>query len=919
MTMRTSMDDRQLLDAYARNRSEPAFAELVKLHLDWVYSVALRHVGDPHLAEDVVQSVFVLLARKARDLGSGTQVGGWLFRTTRLVAGHARRAEQRRKIREATACTMSPDTTSPDTDAILWEQLAPHLDQAVAALSEADRSAILLRFYEKMPMRNIGEKMGVSEEAAKKRVSRAVEKLREFLDRRGVKLSGVALAAVLADKTVQTASAALGGTVVKISMAAASASSSMLLPQLARETLSAWRWAKLKLAAGLGVASLALVFVVVTACGLLTRHAARQSLAANSSPAADFGALVHTQAVNHLFAQTANSKTLAFRKTGTLIGSVLDDQGRPVPGATVWGGFCQQPYAQDTTDQSGQFALEKIAAPPLVTVIADGFAADQQGFDLTNMPGPLVFRLSPVPPLKVRLVDASGEGVAGVELFLQQWWGKAGTLGQYLPGRTDADGRLQWISPPKGELELSFCKSGYRYSRTNKFAADGELHTIMLRPVGTITGSVTEAETGTPVASFKLTIGHAQPWVPNDPVPMWDMHSQPGSDGSYKVVIEEEQVPYLRIEADGYETVEAEIRSTSWVEGISDFQLKRTSVTNSIRGIVLMPDGSAAAGVEVALCTANAGVMLDGIAFEPGAFGNVGRSQRNDYRRKTDEQGSFSFDPKPGAHTLVAVGPAGLGQVRCFDVSQPLEIRLQPWGRIEGNVRTRDGLWANRKVTWHRTGRLTGWMTLFYKSGGCSVRSDATGKFTLEHVPPGDGRVATDDGLGTAPIFSPSIQVNPGETAPVRIGGVGCPVLGKLVAPPGVEIRSWSDQVTLAQLHVEWDDYHVPKELTGSAIERWKLEFEDTDAGRAWFRDQYSYDFKVAADGSFTIPEVLPGKYRLFVNVGQGYLGSGPTATTSPPGDPQIAQTGMRVTVPDASGESGSSLDLGEIILNATH
>ena len=100
--MRTSMDDRQLLDAYARNRSEPAFAELVKLHLDWVYSVALRHVGDPHLAEDVVQSVFVLLARKARDLGSGTQVGGWLFRTTRLVAGHARRAEQEQPPQRAT-------------------------------------------------------------------------------------------------------------------------------------------------------------------------------------------------------------------------------------------------------------------------------------------------------------------------------------------------------------------------------------------------------------------------------------------------------------------------------------------------------------------------------------------------------------------------------------------------------------------------------------------------------------------------------------------------------------------------------------------------------------------------------------------------------------------------------------------------
>jgi hypothetical protein len=409
-------------------------------------------------------------------------------------------------------------------------------------------------------------------------------------------------------------------------------------------------------------------------------------------------------------------------------------------------------------------------------------------------------------------------------------------------------------------------------------------------------------------------------WIPSDPVPMWDnFHSQTGSNGFYKMVIEEEQVPYLRIEADGYETVETEIQLTNSPEGVRDFQLRRTNSAYSIRGNVLLPDGTPAVGVEVALCTAQAGVMLKGTAFEPGAFGNLNRSQQYDFRRKTDQQGAFSFDPKPGAHTLVAVGSAGLGQVRCLDFSKPLEIRLQPWGRIEGSVRTRDGQWAYRKVQWQRTGNLTRWMTLFYDSKGFSTVSDATGKFTLERVPPGDGRVEIDDGPSTAPILSPSIQVNPGETVQAQIGGVGRPVTGKLVAPPGVEIRSWSDQVTMAELHVEWDDYPMPKDLTGNAVERWKLEFEDTEAGRAWFRDQYSYDFKVGTDGSFTIPEVLPGKYRLFVSVSQGNLGSGSDSRTRYPGDPQIAYGGMKFTVSDASGDSGSPMDLGEIILAVTH
>ena len=306
--MRTMMDDWQLLQAYAKSRSEAAFAELVRRHLDWVYSVALRHVGSPHLAEDVVQSVFVLLARKASGLRPGTLLGGWLFRTTRHVAAHARRAEQRRKSRETTACTMSHDTTAPDTDDILWQQLTPHLDQAVAALADADRSAILLRFYERMPLRQVGEKLGVSEEAAKKRVCRAVEKLRGFLEGRGVKLTAVALTAVLAEKTVQAASAVLAGTVIKISMAAASASALTILPQLARETLSAWHWAKVKLAAGVGAASLGLIFVAVTVGGLLTRQAAPNTSAVNASPVADLGAVAQTEAMNHLFPPPINSE-----------------------------------------------------------------------------------------------------------------------------------------------------------------------------------------------------------------------------------------------------------------------------------------------------------------------------------------------------------------------------------------------------------------------------------------------------------------------------------------------------------------------------------------------------------------------------------------------------------------------------------
>src|ERR1017187_915243 len=248
------MSDWELLQAYAKNRSESAFAELVQRHLNWVYSAALRQTRDPHLAEDVTQAVFVLLARKAGNLRPGTILSGWLFRTTRFVASRALRTEFRRKAREQIAVTMS-STLSSDDNETLWNQLIPHLDQAVTALSQADRTAILLRFYEKKPLREVGEQLGLSEEAAKKRVSRAIEKLRDFITRRGVVLGGAALAVALAEQAVQAAPATLAGTVLKAS--AASASASAVLPQLARETLDAWRWAKLKLAASVVAVSVA--------------------------------------------------------------------------------------------------------------------------------------------------------------------------------------------------------------------------------------------------------------------------------------------------------------------------------------------------------------------------------------------------------------------------------------------------------------------------------------------------------------------------------------------------------------------------------------------------------------------------------------------------------------------------------------
>jgi RNA polymerase sigma factor (sigma-70 family) len=203
-------DSQQLLEAYVKTGSEEAFRELLARYLDLVYSTALRLVGgDTHRAEDVAQTVFTDLAREAHKLSAGAMLGGWLHRDTCFVASKLMRTERRRQLREQRATEMNALNRSEND----FEHLGPVLDEVINELPEADRVAILLRFYERRDLRRVAEALGSSENAAQKRVARALDQLHGMLTRRGIVLSATVLAAGLTTKAVSAAPAGLLGTI----------------------------------------------------------------------------------------------------------------------------------------------------------------------------------------------------------------------------------------------------------------------------------------------------------------------------------------------------------------------------------------------------------------------------------------------------------------------------------------------------------------------------------------------------------------------------------------------------------------------------------------------------------------------------------------------------------------------------------
>jgi RNA polymerase sigma factor (sigma-70 family) len=242
------VSDMDLLRDYQRQGSEEAFAELVRRHVNLVYSAALRHAGIAAHAEEITQAVFVILARKAAGLRPDTILDAWLYETTRWTALSFLRGERRRQLREQEAYMQSElDAQAGST----WNQLSPLLDEAMLRLGQTDRDALVLRFFEGRSLNEVGHALGASEEAAKKRVNRALDKLRNIFAKRGVSSTTAIIAGAISAHSVQAAPVALAkaATAAAITKGAAASGSTLTLIKGALKIM-AWTKAKTAIVTG---------------------------------------------------------------------------------------------------------------------------------------------------------------------------------------------------------------------------------------------------------------------------------------------------------------------------------------------------------------------------------------------------------------------------------------------------------------------------------------------------------------------------------------------------------------------------------------------------------------------------------------------------------------------------------------------
>jgi RNA polymerase sigma factor (sigma-70 family) len=667
--------DAQLLARYATERDEAAFAELVQRHLNHVYSTALRLVGgDGHLAEDVAQGVFTELAGKAGSLCDRLVLSGWLHTTTRFMAAKVVRSEQRRRQREQTALPMpSNSTASSEPD---WDQVRALLDESIGELSDPDRDALMLRYFEKKPLAEVGAVLGVSEDAARMRVDRAVDKLRTRLVLRGITSTAVALTTVLAQNLVGSAPAALGSRITAQALAGAAVAGT-----------TGWTWLPSK-AVNLAIATS--LVVIVGTIGLL-KFRSSQSALRPATPQIARTAQAPLEQPSAMRAHLASAEVLLPNPVGLQLLFLDAQTGFPVTNQTAdlkgWQRGAQLLVKKTVQLQEGRGTVpfEPDASPDFrIYTHLDGYANVHVHWDpKRGEPIPELYTVRLIRPVLIhgRVVDIAGNGIAGTTVgFNTEEVAGSGTITEdhtvdYLTAKTDADGYWEMNRlAPEMVRRLFGSASHPDYSRFDtphssqqpEFAQrllDGTARFVL--PDGIVVRGTVQDEAGQPVNSALVRVGQMNSSRSRE--------TRTDRDGTFTVRGCQAGQGLVTVELEGYAPT---ARALTLSTNLPPVQLT-LGVGRVLRVRVMDPSNNPIAGASVTLDSFPRGERLAPIP-------------QVEFRRQTDVEGRMTWETAPDQDLEFSVSASGhldLFSVRIHPDDEEHTVVLSPALIISGTVR----------------------------------------------------------------------------------------------------------------------------------------------------------------------------------------------------------------------------------------
>lgn len=598
---------------------------------------------------------------------------------------------------------------------------------------------------------------------------------------------------------------------------------------------------------------------------------------------------------------------MVLKRGATVTGRVRDAEGKPIRNAHVTQGADRfgSHYPDTTTDAEGRFVFRNVAPGKLVlTVQAAGHAPELKEVLMGTAAEHVEFRLGPGRTIRARIVDRDGQPVPGVMLTADTWRGYR-SLSFHLS--TDNEGRWRWDEAPDDDVQFNFGKPGFMYSRLQPLGPAEREQTMTLDRPLTVRGTVTDAYTGKSIERF--TVLTAIDWRNNRPPDFRRDQAFPVTGGRYEVRFDQ---PYprhvVRIEANGYFTEDSRGFKDNEGDQVHDFKLRPGG---SLTGVARRPDGSPLAGAEVFLVASSRGLGLKEGRLPEREFTLVGRRMPDNRMLAavtTGADGRFRFPPQAGPAAVVVVDDLGIGRRTAEQLAENPDVRVEPWGRIEGTLRIGSKPGRDQDVA-ARVDDL-GDLPEPRISSSYRARSDADGNFVIDRVVPGPFQVyrffPIPQRSGGFTGNMSRVDVPPGGTGRVVLGGTGRMVIGRIVGPGGTALTP--DMINhLSQLSVALPAPPAPPDFrsySDAKKQAWYAAFRRTAQGRTYYEPENTYCVVYAPDRTFRIDDVPPGRYHLTISLSRH--GLFPLNSSS-------ASIQRQVIVPDGRGEE--PFDVGDLEL----